>query len=431
MFDLNECYAAVMFGTDCLVLNEYYDPVSGRRDVRFLSFDAFNKRLMNVKTVNPWRKLSQKKFKSVAPLWLQSGYRKTYEDVVFDPSCAVDKNRYYNMFRGFAMRPKEGDWSILRDHIRDNVCQKDGELYKYVISWFARLLQDPGGSRPGTALVFRGAQGCGKGVVVRSVGKIIGHHYRHILHLTHLTGKFNVHLKDALLVFCDEITWGGDKATEGILKGLITEPTVRVEPKNKDSLEVESHINVCIASNNDWVVPAGLEERRFCVLDVSPDRCGDRAFFDSMHHQLENGGYEGMMYDLLHWDYSEVDLRTIPRTSGLFDQIINSLTPVHKFWYQRLCDGLILPNDLHWVSEVPCNSLYTSYLDFCLSIGIRFSLIHNQFSRKLREICPGVITSRPTYDDGNRRYVYEFPTLKECRWDFENAINFKIEWDKT
>ena len=429
MESVNREYAVVTIGSDCLILNEYYDPVSARQDVRFLSFDSFSKRMMNHKAINPWRTSDSRKYRTVGSMWLSSSFRRTYDTVVFAPSGDVDERRYYNMFRGFAVEPKPGDWSGLRGHIKENICGRDEKLFDYVMGWMARIIQKPGGSRPGTALVLRGAQGCGKGILARSLGKLVGSHYRHILHLSHLTGKFNVHLKDAILVFCDEITWGGDRATEGILKGLITEPSVRVEPKGKDSLEVDSHINVIIASNNDWVIPAGLEERRFCVLDVLPDRIGDRTYFSEIYRQLENGGYEAMMHDLMHYDYSDIDLRTIPRTFGLFEQIVSSMSPVHKFWYQRLCDGTILLSDECWAYEVNCNTLYNAYLDFCETLGRRgYNIIKSQFSIKLKEICPLVRTVKKS-SGTSRTYYYSFPGLAECRQDFENAINYAVFWE--
>jgi hypothetical protein len=425
---MSEKYAVAMIGTDCLILDEFYDPVEDRKDVRFLTFDSFRNKTMNQKCVNPWRTGSGSKYKAIGPLWLSSGLRREYENVVFDPTEKVN-GKYYNLFQGFRRKPQKGDWSLLNDHIFNMVCHGDENLFHYVLSWMARIVQDPGGKRPGVALVFRGVQGCGKGVVIRALGEILKPHFRHILHIAHLTGKFNLHLKDALLVFLDEITWGGDKTTEGILKGLITEPTVRIEPKKKDSIEITSHINVAIASNSDWCVPVSTHERRFCVLDVLPDHKDDSGYWRKLYDQLDNGGYEAMHYDLSRYPLHDVNLRTVPRTRGLLEQILNSFSTVHKFWYQCLFDGLLLLSHNQWEKEIKCYTLYNYYLQFCDSLGRKsFNITSAEFGKKLRELCPSMRRSR-LQDSKERDYSYVFPDLEQCRQEFSDAVKQSVDWE--
>jgi hypothetical protein len=428
---VNERYAVTNVGADCVVLNRYWDPVRKRKDITFLTFNAFRNRMMNRYVINPWRTPNEKKRKPLGQMWLASPKRKEYRAVVFDPSQTVDPDKYFNLFQGFPVKPdNRGSWRILRDHIFENVCGGSEQIDHYIMSWMARIIQDPGGPRPGTAIVLKGVQGAGKGCVVNSLGRLMGLHYRHILQLSHLVGRFNTHLKDALLVFCDEITWGGDRQAEGILKGLITEPTIPIEQKGRDVLEIDSHINVIIASNNDWIIPAGLEERRFCVLEVQPDHAGDREYFNAMFAELENGGYERMMYDLMHYPLQDIDLRTIPRTPALFDQMISSMGSVHKWWYQRLADGRLLHNDDGWTGEADAYALYNNYLSMCDEVGgINFRPILNQFARKLREICPGMDKSRRR-TGGKQAPAYIFPPLEDCRADFERAIQLPVSWNE-
>ena len=54
-----------------------------------------------------------------------------------------------------------------------------------------------------------------------------------------------------------------------------------------------------LASNEDWVVPASLESRRFFVLDVSNARANDHTYFAAITDELEHGGYEAMLDELL------------------------------------------------------------------------------------------------------------------------------------
>ena len=128
-----------------------------------------------------------------------------------------------------------------------------------------------------------------------------------------------------IFLFVDEGFWAGDKSAEGIVKAIVTEDLLMVEPKGKDVVPIESHINLAMASNQEWVVPAGLDERRFFVIDVSPDRKKDVQYFTQILQELKNGGYEAMLFDLLKHDSSDIKLESFPRTAALLDQIIESI----------------------------------------------------------------------------------------------------------
>ena len=140
-------------------------------------------------------------------------------------------------------------------------------------------------------------------------------------------------------MFLDEAVWGGDKKAEGKLKQLITEPTILFEPKGIDSLTMGNYINVIIASNEDWVVPATGDERRFCVLKPSAAFQQDTEYFGRIGKEGETAGRAAMMYDLLNHDISGVNLRKAPLTEGLSDQVQASLTPPEEFWYAILDRG--------------------------------------------------------------------------------------------
>jgi hypothetical protein len=80
--------------------------------------------------------------------------------------------------------------------------------------------------------------------------------------------------------------WPGDKSAEGTLKRLITEPRLFIERKGIDGFEVENCIHLVMASNDEWVVPASIDERRFVVSRVSDHRRGDAAYFAELVKEL-------------------------------------------------------------------------------------------------------------------------------------------------
>ena len=155
----------------------------------------------------------------------------------------------------------------------------DQEAFEYILNWTAWALQNPG--KPAeVVLVFKGGRGTGKGLFGRVLRDVFGQHGRHISSATHLAGRFNAHFADTAFLFADEAFWPGDKSAEGSLKRMITEPTLFIERKGVDAYEVANALKIMMASNEAWVVPAGMDERRFAVFEVSEEFKQSAEYFD-------------------------------------------------------------------------------------------------------------------------------------------------------
>jgi 5S rRNA maturation endonuclease (ribonuclease M5) len=160
-----------------------------------------------------------------------------------------------NLWRGWPIEPREGDWSLMRQHILEVLAGGNEEHAAYITKWAAWAVQHPA-EVPEVVLVFRGGQGTGKGIFGRSMMHLFGQHGRQISDIEKLVGKFNARLLDAVLLFADEAYWPGHKSKEGAFKRLITEPTLEIEKKGVDTVEVRNNLHIIMASNEDWVVPA-------------------------------------------------------------------------------------------------------------------------------------------------------------------------------
>ncbi len=421
--ELNAMHAVMMLGGKCVVMNDQTDPTSGNRDISFSSISDFKNRYSNqyvtIKNGDQDKSIRLPKF------WLESPLRRQFEGIVFDPQHTPEG--YYNLWKGFSVKPKPGDWEMMKDHLFEIIANGNIQIFKWLMAWLARNVQSPGGERPGTAVVLRGPQGTGKGCFVSNYGMIFGPHYRHLTNQKHLAGNFNAHLKDAIFVFVDEGFWAGDKAAEGVLKGLITEDTLMMEAKGKDVIHIRNHMNFIMASNNDWVVPAGLSERRFAVLDVNDKKAGDRSYFDKLFQVMDNGGREALFHELLQWDMTGIDLRTIPRTDALMDQMLATLDSVGQFWFDRLEFGAVQEDEDLWPMSLLKKEVYDEYLKYCQSRNIRHKDMQSLFGRKLVKYCPGISNIR-TRDETTRARSYKFPSLSECRQEFENITKMPIKW---
>jgi phage/plasmid-associated DNA primase len=369
-------------------------------------------------------------------IWWKNRQRREVQGIVFDPTREAVPG-YYNLWRGFAVEPIPGDWSLFQQHIREVIASGDEAIYQYTIHWMADCVQRPA-DKPGVTLVLRGDEGLGKGTFATQFGKLFGSHFKHITHSEHLVGRFNAHLVDALLVFADEAFWAGDKQAEGILKTMVTEETLNFEDKYIRAIPLANHIHIIIASNNEWVVPVGLKGRRFCVLDVSNTHEEDHDYFAAILAQMNQGGREALLYHLLYEvNLDGVNLRNFPRTSALFDQIQKSMKPVERFWFDRLNQGSfseIAPENLDWPesANISCTALYALYTEF---IGnSRQKLSPSEFGKELRKCLPpeGFVRVQHRISGSKQRpYFYIFPPLADCRAHFQSQVKAPITWDIT
>jgi hypothetical protein len=421
----NENHCVLRLGGKTVVATESVDPVFGRTDLVFSAFQDFKAYHCNEFTMVP-NGNDGLTSKSAATVWLESRDRRTYQGLVFSPN--KDVPGFLNLWRGFAVEPKPGRWDLMRAHILNVICGGDTVHFQYLLAWLADAVQNPGAGRPGVAVVLRGKKGTGKGVFVSAVGKIFGSHFLHLTQSGHLTGKFNSHLKSALLVFADEAFWAGDRSAEGTLKGLITEETIQVEPKGKDSFSVRNNIRLIVASNEDWVVPASLDERRYFVLDVKDDHMQDTEYFGELVKESRGGGIAAMLHDLMSWPLGGINLREPPRTEALVGQILQSIPSIQKWYYGRLLDGKQLREGMSWERIISTQNLHKDYLDFCGQICEKYPEPDFLFSKRLREFEKSIKSVRPR-QGFNREYSLRFPDLAECRTNFVNKIGFNVDWE--
>jgi hypothetical protein len=430
---MNHEYALVVLGSKAVVIKEQSrGPIEDR--ARILSLEAFRAWFANEFTEI---RTADGKIRAItwAQAWLQHSDRRQYQGVEFfpNPDGAPATPGYLNLWRGFAVSPSEkGKWDTFRDHLRTNVCNEDESLYQWVFAWFAHMVQRPR-ERVGTALVLRGGMGVGKSKVGEVIGSLFPAHYFQVDDPRYITGQFNPHQAACLLLQAEEAMWAGDKAAEGRIKGLITSSQQMIEAKGIDPIRIQNYVRVLMTSNEDWVVPAGLGERRFCVLDVNPRCAQNHDYFRDMEAELAAGGLRRLLFDLLNFDLSKVNLRQIPRTRALLEQKMRSLDPLHAWWSNCLMGGAQTRNADSWSQEVPIAALYDDYVRTCEAMGAGRKRDVGTFGTQMGKLAPGLVRRqvRRRYDENDqarRVWVYSFPSLIVCRNAFDTLIGQDCEW---
>lgn len=258
-----------------------------------------------------------------------------FDNVVFKPSGNI-KNGEYNFFTGWPYSPKESTkHHAFLDHIFNNICSKDVDLYEYILDWMAHIIQYPE-KKIDKALVIRGNQGTGKGFFVQEFGSLLGNAFHHLTNMGPLTGRFNSELVNNLLVFADEVTWGGKRAEGSRLKTFISEDRINIEFKGKDVVPMNNFARLIIASNHEWVVPVEGGDRRYVVIDIDDRNKEDKVYFNNIHQEMLDGGYEALMFKLVNRDLSNRDWSKIPNTQARLDQKMLSLDHHEQWMYDSI-----------------------------------------------------------------------------------------------
>jgi hypothetical protein len=204
-----------------------------------------------------------------------------------------------------------------------------------------------------------------------------------------------------------------------------------------------------MSSNEAWVVPAGMQSRRFFVLAVSEARMGDHTYFNALHAELDNGGTEAFLHDLLLRPLEQFNIRAVPRTDALDMQRHLSLRGLEAWWLDCLHRGYVwqskcgLEEEFHqWMDPVATELLFASYCAYAREHGERRPAQRVEFGKFMtrmatRSCRPQKLIVGETRSPGgygstvaasSRPNGYELGTLEEVRQRFETATKLVVDW---
>ena len=190
----------------------------------------------------------------LAKWWLDHRNRAQYRGVKFRPNGQGVVNGYLNLWRGWGIEPKPGDWSLIQRHITEVIAGGNAEFAEYVLRWIAWAIQNPD-KQAEVALVLIGEKGTGKGTLGRCLERIFGSHALQVTDREQVIGRFNGHLEDCILFIADEAYWGGDKRCVGKLQGMITERNLPIERKGFDMYPAKNFLHVLMLAEPGWLFP--------------------------------------------------------------------------------------------------------------------------------------------------------------------------------
>lgn len=436
---MNERHAIIgNIGGRCRVIEEVVDDILGRSRLTISSFEDIRNRYSNIQIqVGETPQSKKPVYQPLGKWWINHHMRRQFDYIRFMPQG--DKEGVYNLWRGFSYAPAQGDCDLFLAHLHDNVCNGDEKQYEYLIKWMARGVQKPATSGQ-VAIVMRGGKGVGKSIVASIYGKLFGRHHLHVANPSHLVGNFNAHLRDVIVLFADEAFFAGDKKHESVLKMLVTEDSIPIEAKGVDVETYPNYVHLIMAANDTHVIRATGDERRYFVVEVSDKHKQDKEYFGNIFKQMENGGYEALLYYLQELDISDFQVRNVPQTQALQEQKLLSLSIDEEWWYRKLQNGRLVESDVNWTESISCDKLVSDFTSYAEKWKFTRRGNETALGRFLKRVCPHLIrTQRRIVEDdydsdgrafrtSKRAYVYDFGKLEDCRQSWV-TIHGETEWE--
>lgn len=361
--------------------------------------------------------------------WFTDPETERYESLTFDPDAPYGAlGKEWNTWRGWKYEPAAGDCSLYLEHIKNNICNGDTDINEYVLDFLAQMIQQPK-KKIFHALAIKGQKGTGKSVFAQIVMKLFGDAAVEISDSDILTNQFNAILANRILVYGDEAFWSGDRKNRGKLKNLISSFDMRITYKMKDTITMPNHLRFIFTTNEDWAAPVESGERRWITLRCGNGKINDRAYFERMLKQMDDGGYAALMKLLVERDISKRDWSHVPMTeASKEDMAFTTVGDNVVAEYMDQCiggleEGNFLSNK-YTLKGIVCSTFIDFVRDYAAKARSYPSITPMYVSCKLKDIFGADFKSIQGKDEKNvnKRY-YDFGMFEEYKRAIDAYFN--------
>lgn len=293
-----------------------------------------------------------------------------HKQEVFVPNPkAVIPTKNINIFNGFYASKLQSKVDNIDDIVKPfinhihYISNGDGS---YILNWLAHIIQRPH-KKTQIVVGITGAQGIGKDTVYEMGKRILGSQYcfKTSKLETDIFGPFNYLLKGKFLVSLAEVKALDTSRYMNVFKDLIDNPSITIQKKRFDTLEISSFINFFITSNDINFIKLEIGDRRFNVINSNAIP-REKEYYDELYRLLDDDNVIYALYQyFMNRDISTFDLKadrvqseylqdlkeySIPTNIAFLEDIVNE-TEEHK----------LLTKD-NWISSDDLFQVYANYL---------------------------------------------------------------------
>jgi len=246
--------------------------VKHERDVVFLSGSQFATSYNHIKDVKRW---------------VLDPSMKTYENVgIYPKECP---SNMFNLWKPFPFEDKQSSASfkILQYHLLV-LCNNDIMVFRYIEKWLAQMVQYP--EVKTICPTFISKQGSGKGRWLDICRRILGS--KKVMETGEperdVWGHFNGQMSSAFLINLNELSKKCTKDSMGVIKRLITDPTITINNKGVNQIEIASFHRFLITTNCEDPIQTSEDDRRNLIIRCSDELIGNKTYFEILQRSIED-----------------------------------------------------------------------------------------------------------------------------------------------
>ena len=371
--------------------------------------------------------------KTINNFWVDPATH-VYTDIAFNPIAQPPST--LNYWVGPVIEPKQGDWSRIRTHLYEVICDGDMELFEYLLNYVAHMLQRPE-EKPGVMVVLLGNQGTGKGLFFQILQRIWGRTSLLVSDIQQVVGNFNAALERNYVIMMDEALFSGDRKSQNRMKSFITEKSCTVEQKYQPSRTINSVHRFFASSNHEHFSHVEADDRRLLIVKVSKSRQGDRAYFSDLAAAIDDDTViAAMVHDLMQLNLNQFDVRQRPLTQEHASQKIQSLQGFDRYWFEVLTNGRFGIDNLgtfgtneRWKDGgfISTKSLCERYQYYDKQSQRFGPTLTKTIGGSIEKLCPSAEKDRKTEPSGQSR-GYKVPSLEVARGEMAAYLKCTIDW---
>ena len=271
--------------------------------------------------------------------------------------------------------------------MKNNLCSNNEEVFEYMKNWFINkaLMK-----RNKTAVVLQTyAQGVGKTTFSNLLYNLFnknGNLVQISHHCTWLTEKFNGELKGKVLISVEELPrletskWHDSAET---LKDYITNDTIPMELKGKESKEMPLYVDFVITSNGFHVPLEANNNRRYFVPTVISEKTDEAEklcnevnriiFNDDKLNDEELKEYFRCLYAYCVENYDKsFNIEKVPYTDAIFKNNDEKMNLIYKFvkeFYLKSTESILKNNSGEYYYKIFMKDLSGQISDFIANVN--------------------------------------------------------------
>ena len=273
-----------------------------------------------------------------------------------------------------------------KNHIKV-LCNYEEVCYKFVIMWFAQMLQYP--EHKSIELIFISQEGAGKGMLLTFLRTMLGN--IKILETcdpqNDIFASFNGLMKDCFLVVMNEADKSNFYNANNKKKGLITDPTININIKGLPQFTTNSYHRFMTFSNNP--APSKPNKRRDMIIRCSDDKMDNVDYFTEGFKYAEDIKCCKYIYDWLMKQPTKpkINNKDIPKTAYHEEMELHHTDPIVDFINQYLQEitepKKISASDLYGLFKYYCQENYINNEQNPTAFGMKIAFMNcKNISRK-------------------------------------------------